>query len=201
MLPVISALLACGAGLFRSRASLHLEHLALRHQLAVYQHTIHRPRIRPTDRLFWAWLSRLWSDWQSALTFVQPRTVITWQRQRLRDHWRRLSQQERSGRPTIAQDVRNLIRTMWQANPTWGAPRIVGELWSSPMPASTRWMHARASRASGAGRSVGLGREASERAALGLQGHGGIPSWSAELSAIMDREAVHHDAAGGPEGC
>jgi hypothetical protein len=59
MLPIISALLACVVGLFRSRASLHLEHLALRHQLAVYQHAIHRPRIRPTDCLFWAWLSRL----------------------------------------------------------------------------------------------------------------------------------------------
>jgi hypothetical protein len=35
MLPVISALLAFVAGLFRSRASLCLEHLALRHQLAV----------------------------------------------------------------------------------------------------------------------------------------------------------------------
>jgi putative transposase len=32
------------------------------------------------------------------------------------------------GRPTIVKDVRDLIRTMWQANPTWGAPRIVGEL-------------------------------------------------------------------------
>ena len=25
-------------------------------------------------------------------------------------------------------DVRDLIHDMWQANPTWGAPRIVGEL-------------------------------------------------------------------------
>jgi hypothetical protein len=128
MLPVISALLACVTGLFRSRASLYLEHLALRHQLAVYQHTIHRPRIRPTDRLFWAWLSRLWTGWQSALAFVQPHTVIAWQRQRSRDHWRRLSQRSALGRPTIAKDVRDLIRTMWQTNPTWGAPRIVGEL-------------------------------------------------------------------------
>ena len=71
MLPVVSALLACVAGLFQSRASLHLEHLALRHQLAAYQHTIHHPRLGPTDRLFWAWLSRLWPGWQSALAFVQ----------------------------------------------------------------------------------------------------------------------------------
>ena len=86
MLPVISALLAFVAGLFRSRASLCLEHLALRHQLAVYQQTIPRPRLRPTDRLMWVWLSRLWAGWQESLAFVQPRTVIAWQRKRFRDH-------------------------------------------------------------------------------------------------------------------
>ena len=88
MLPVISASLAFAVGLFRSRASLSLEHLALRHQLAIYQQTVRRPRLHATDRLCWAWLSRLWSAWQDALAFVQPRTVIAWQRQRFRDHWR-----------------------------------------------------------------------------------------------------------------
>ena len=87
-----------------------------------------RPRLCATDRLFWAWVSRLWSCWQHALAFVQPRTVIVWQRQRFRDHWRQLNQQGTPGRPTIAKDVRDLIRTIWQTNPTWGAPRIVGEL-------------------------------------------------------------------------
>jgi len=28
----------------------------------------------------------------------------------------------------MTQEVRVLIQTMWQSNPTWGAPRIVGEL-------------------------------------------------------------------------
>jgi putative transposase len=109
-------------------APLYLEHIALRHQLAVYQQMDPRPRLRPPDCLFWAWLSRLWPRWQSALTFVQPRTVITWQRQRVRDHWWRLSQRGTPGRPPMAKDVCELIRTMWQANPTWGSPRIVGEL-------------------------------------------------------------------------
>jgi putative transposase len=128
MLPVIAALLAFVASLLRSRISLSLENVALRHQLAVYKQTVARPRLRPTDRLCWAWLSRLWPGWQTALAFVQPRTVIAWQRKRFRDHWRRLSQQGKPGRPAMAKEVRDLIRVMWQANPTWGAPRIVGEL-------------------------------------------------------------------------
>ena len=128
MPPVISALFAFMAALFRSRVSLHLEHVALRHQLAVYQRTVHRVHLRPTDRLFWAWLSRLWPGWRDALAFVQPRTVIAWQQQRFCHHWRRLSQQGTAGRPAVASEVRELIQAMWQANPTWGSPRIVGEL-------------------------------------------------------------------------
>ena len=44
MLPVISAWLALFSSLFRSRWALHLQVLALQHQVAVYQQTIHRPR-------------------------------------------------------------------------------------------------------------------------------------------------------------
>jgi putative transposase len=128
MLPLLPALLAFIAALFRSRPSLCLEHLALRHQLAVYKQTIHRPRLHLSNRLFWVWLSRLWPGWQAALAFVQPRTVTAWQRQRFRDHWHQLSQQGRPGRPTIAKEVRELIRDMSRANPTWGAPRLVAEL-------------------------------------------------------------------------
>jgi putative transposase len=128
MLAIVSTLLAFLGSLFRSRCSLALHVLALQHQVAVYKQSIPRPRLHPPDRLFWAWLARLWAGRQGALQFVQPRTVIAWQRKRFRDHWRRLSQRGKLGRPAIAKEVRNLIRTMWQANPTWGSPRIVGEL-------------------------------------------------------------------------
>jgi putative transposase len=128
MLPVMSALLACLAAWFRARHSMQLEILALRHQLAVYQRSVPRPRNRPTDRLLWAWLARLWSGWQAALAFVQPRPVIAWQKKRFREHWRRLSQSGKPGRPTVAREIRDLIRDMSRANPTWGSPRIIGEL-------------------------------------------------------------------------
>jgi hypothetical protein len=55
---------------------------------------------------------------------VRPSTVITWQRRRFRDHWRRLSG---PGRPRIS-PVRELIRRISSANPLWGAPKIVSEL-------------------------------------------------------------------------
>ncbi len=60
--------------------------------------------------------------------FVEPRTVILWQRKRFRDYWRGLSCGDCLGRPPIPLELRRLIRRMWQANPTWSSPRIVGEL-------------------------------------------------------------------------
>ncbi len=112
----------------RSRLSLQLEIAALRHQLSTYQLKGERPRIAPPDRLLWSVLAKLWSQWRGALFFVQPRTVTVWQRKRFRDYWRALSEDGHPGRPKIAPELRQLIRRMWQANSTWGSPRIVAEL-------------------------------------------------------------------------
>jgi hypothetical protein len=59
--PVVRALLVFLATLVRSRLSLQLEIIALRHQLTVYQRSIRRPRIRPSHRIVWSWISRHWS--------------------------------------------------------------------------------------------------------------------------------------------
>ena len=128
LMTTLCSFLALLTLLFRSRFSLQLEILALRHQLAVYQRSKTRPRLKPTDRIFWVWLSRVWSGWQQGLVFVQPATVVAWQRKRFREHWARLSRRQKVGRPALAVEVRNLIRRMSRANPMWGAPRILGEL-------------------------------------------------------------------------
>jgi len=73
---------------------MQLEILALRHQLTVYQRSGVRARLKPSDRIFWAWLSRVWSGWQNALVFAQPATVIAWQRKRFRDRVRGMGLQE-----------------------------------------------------------------------------------------------------------
>lgn len=126
--PVLHALLASSVALLRTRCAMQLEILALRHPLAVCQRSVPRPRLQPTDRLLWVWLARLGSGWRVALAFVQPRTITAWQRQRFRDHWRHLSPHSKPGRPTIAKELRNLIHDMSRANPTGGAPRMVGDL-------------------------------------------------------------------------
>lgn len=128
MQAVVMAVVTSLASVVHSLMALQIEILALRHQLAVYQRAGLRPQLGPADRLLWAWLSRAWSGWRAALVFVQPRTVIAWQRQRVRDHWTRLSRHGQRGRPPVAQEIRDLIRKISATNPTWGSPRIMGEL-------------------------------------------------------------------------
>jgi len=124
----LTALLAMVFGILRSRTSLQIENLALRHQLGVYRRTRRRPHIRARDRFFWAWLSRVWQGWREALVIVKPETVIAWRRRRFCQHWARLSRSGKPGRPAITREARDLIRRMSLTNPLWGAPRIVGEL-------------------------------------------------------------------------
>jgi hypothetical protein len=127
MVPLVQALVVFVVAVFRSRIALQLEIVALRQQLTVYRRSIRRPRVRPSDRIFWSWLARHWGRWREALVFVQPATVLAWQRGRFREHWARLSRKE-AGRPRISQELRELIREISTANPRWGAPRILGEL-------------------------------------------------------------------------
>ena len=125
---VLSAFLTSALSIFRSRAALHLEILALRHQLGVVQRSVRKPTLTPTDRLLWAGLCELWSKWRSALVIVKPETVIGWHRKGFRLFWTWKVRHGRIGRPSVSIEVRELIRKMSRENPLWGAPRIHGEL-------------------------------------------------------------------------
>ena len=125
---VFLALLLTLRSCARSRIVLQLEVLALRHQLAVLKRSRpRRLRLAQADRLLWVWLSRVWTEWRAHLVIVQPETVIAWHRRGFRLFWTWKSRR-RIGRPSVPLDSRALIRTMSDANPRWGAPRIHGEL-------------------------------------------------------------------------
>ncbi len=115
-------------GLFRDRGELAAENLALRQRLAALQHNSKRPRLRKRDPIFWALLSRIWSNWRLALLIVQPDTVVRWHKQGFKLFWRWKSRTGKVGRPRIDADIRKLIRRMSRENPSWGVPRIQSEL-------------------------------------------------------------------------
>jgi putative transposase len=62
------------------------------------------------------------------LVIVKPETVVRWHRAGFRLYWRFLSRHQEKGRPRISFELRQLIARMAKENPTWGSPRIHGEL-------------------------------------------------------------------------
>src|SRR5258705_1557817 len=115
-------------GLFRSRASLQVEILTLRHQLNVLRRkSQQRLTFASIDRLVFAALYRLAPGALDALKIVRPETVIRWHRAGFRAYWRWKSR-PRNGRPKTPLEIRQLIRKMSLAKPLLGAPRLHCEL-------------------------------------------------------------------------
>ncbi len=114
---------------FYSRRDLLLENLALRQQLLAMQRQKPKPRLARLDRLFWIVARRLWPKWKQALVIVTPETVVRWHRAGFRLYWNWISRHRKAfGRKRINKELRELIFRMVAENPTWGVPRIHGEL-------------------------------------------------------------------------
>jgi hypothetical protein len=119
MVAILCALASIFEFRVRSRASLELELIALRHQVTVLRRQPPgRPQLSSLDRLLWVWLYRIWPQVIDAMVLVKPATVVQWHRNGLRLYWRWRSR--RPGRPKIRTEIRDLIRRMSKTNPLWG---------------------------------------------------------------------------------
>jgi len=125
---MLNLLLTTLRDLLRPRRDLLFENLALRQQLLVLERSVPKPEITASDRVFWVLLLRWWSQWRRPLRIVKPQTVIAWHRRIWRFLWWRKSRPGHGGRPKLDWQLIKLIRRISRENPTWGAPRILGEL-------------------------------------------------------------------------
>jgi transposase InsO family protein len=106
-----------------------LENLALRQQLAVLARRRPQPRFSNGDQFLWIMLRRFWFEWRKALILVQPDTVVRWHRAGFKLYWKWISRpRARVCRKSTGKETREPIFRMVAENPTWGAPRIHGEL-------------------------------------------------------------------------
>jgi putative transposase len=130
---------------FRSRQDLILENLALRQQLLALHVKRPRRRLLAMHKLFWVALRWFWSGWKTPLVLVTPRTVVEWHRAGFRLYWKCLSRARQvGGRKPVSRELRALIFRMAAENPTWGVPRIHGELlklgFDVSEPTVSRWL-------------------------------------------------------------
>lgn len=109
----------------RTDRSKDVEILVLRHQLAVLQRQIARPRFEPDDRAILSALARALGRDRWSIFMVKPDTILRWHRRLVANHW---TYPHRPGRPSTTVETRRLILRFARENPTWGYRRIHGEL-------------------------------------------------------------------------
>ncbi len=130
LLKFVMLLIRCLAAFFRSRNNQAIVELALRRQLATYALKGPKPRITSVDRIFWAFLSRIWSGWRETLAIVQPDTVVRWHRKGFR-LWRSIRHAvllaDYVGSPPISPEIQALIRRFAHEN-GWRTRKVQAEL-------------------------------------------------------------------------
>lgn len=123
---MFTRLLAWAVLVARSDAVNEIEILVLRHELAVLQRGVPRPRMSWADRALIAALTRLLPARRRHGLLVTPATILRWHRRLVSRRW--ATQATRRGRPPIPAGVRALAVRLATENSTWGYRRIHGEL-------------------------------------------------------------------------
>jgi len=105
--------------LARSDAVKEAEILLLRHQLAVVQRQVRRPRLTWVDRVVSAALALRLPPTRRVGMLVTPGTILRWHRRPVARRWTAGSSR-RPGRPSIPAGVSVLVKRLAIENPTWG---------------------------------------------------------------------------------
>jgi len=133
MRTIIRTLSAFIRAIFIYKQALTLENLALRQQLVINLRKEKRAsRLKPQDRIFWAYLSHIWDGWKSSLVLVKPDTVIGWHRQGFRLYKRWQSRKKKAGRTRIPRMHIEYIKRICRENQGWGEDKIYEESSTAP---------------------------------------------------------------------
>jgi transposase InsO family protein len=102
-----------------------VEIAVLRHQLAVLNRQVARPRYAPTDRLILATLARFLPRDRWSAFLVTPGTLLRWHRELVSRRWTYSC--EPRVRKGLDPAVVELVLRLARENPRWGYQRICGE--------------------------------------------------------------------------
>jgi putative transposase len=113
--------------LARSQAAKDAEILVLRHQLAVLQRQVGRPKLSWADRALISALVQRLPRPRRLRMLMTPGTLLRWHQRLVTRRWT-TTHTRRPGRPPVPAGLRALVLRSARENPTWGYRRVHGEL-------------------------------------------------------------------------
>jgi hypothetical protein len=109
--PTLNGIITLLRLLAMSNTDKDIEILALRHQLAVLQRRVDKPRLTPSDRAFLAALLHTIPrpTLRQLHLIISPDTILRWHRDLLRRRHASASRPTRRGRPPTVRSIRALV--------------------------------------------------------------------------------------------
>ena len=114
--------------LFQSKKKLLIKTCIQQKEIEILKRTNRkrRPLINQADRMILAILNYS-GDIRHSISIVKPETVIRWQQELIKQFWT-YNHSKPVGRPSVSQDIKQLILSMKNDNNYWGCKKIQGEL-------------------------------------------------------------------------
>lgn len=113
---------------FYLKQKLIRENLLLKHENEILKRQNNKRLIFTDQHKKYLVILNLFYNIKNEISLIKPSTLLKWQRELIKNHWRFPNKRRPCGRPPIKKEIKDLVLRLKNDNLTWGIKKIQGEL-------------------------------------------------------------------------